>query len=408
MRILLVNKYFFRRGGSEAVYFDTSRLLESKGHEVIHFSMLHPQNEFSPFSQFFLSRQDFNGKLDIIQKIKASCRILYSVEAKRKFKKLIEFTQPDIVHLHNIYHQISPSILSICKKFRIPVLMTLHDYKLLCPVYTLYTDGRICERCLYGKYYLCFFKRCQQGSLSRSLLNALEMYLHLNLLKLYHHVDIFICPSQFMLNKMKAAGFPATLVHLPNFVWLEDECKSAHKGGESIAYIGRISHEKGLYTLLAALHGQAVRCQIVGDGPLKKDLEFLVRKESMDNFVFTGALPDDKLKQILKECRFVVLPSEWYENSPRSILEAFAGGKPVLGSKIGGIPELIIPEKTGLLFRPGSISDLREKILYLWHNPRLVEEMGRVARTLISDRYDPDRYYGKLMDIYESARRRKF
>jgi glycosyltransferase involved in cell wall biosynthesis len=148
-----------------------------------------------------------------------------------------------------------------------------------------------------------------------------------------------------------------------------------------------------------------VRCQIIGEGPLKNELEFLVQKESMENIVFTGALSEDKLKDVLKKCRFVVLPSEWYENNPRSILEAFALGKPVLGSNIGGIPELIEPHVTGLLFQPGDASDLREKILYLWHNPLLTEELGRMARNLIVERYAPDRYYEKLMDTYESVRK---
>jgi glycosyltransferase involved in cell wall biosynthesis len=405
MKILMANKYFYRRGGSEAVYFDTSRLLENNGHEVIHFSMRDSKNEHSPFSDYFLSKQDFSGKLGLSQRIKASGRILYSIEAKKKFKKLIESTQPDIVHLHNIYHQISPSILSICRKFQIPTLMTLHDYKLLCPIYTLYTKGRACERCLYGKYYWCLLKRCQKGLLSNSFLNALEMYLHIDLLRLYDKVNAFICPSRFILNKMKAAEFPGNLVHLPNFVWLAGQNTSFAERGESIAYIGRISHEKGLHTLITALTGLDVRCQIIGEGPLKNELEFLVQKESMENIVFTGALSEDKLKDVLKKCRFVVLPSEWYENNPRSILEAFALGKPVLGSNIGGIPELIEPHVTGLLFQPGDASDLREKILYLWHNPLLTEELGRMARNLIVERYAPDRYYEKLMDTYESVRK---
>lgn len=403
----MVNKYFYRRGGSEAVYFDTSRLLENKGHVVLHFSMLDPRNEFSPFADYFISKQDFTGKLGLSQRIKSSGRILYSVEAKKKFRKLIESAQPDIVHLHNIYHQISPSILSICRKFQIPTLMTLHDYKLLCPIYTLYTEGKTCERCLYGKYYWCLLKRCQQGLLSKSFLNVLEMYLHIDLLRLYDKVNAFICPSRFMLNKMKAAAFPGNLVHLPNFVWPAGENTSFAEVRESIAYIGRISREKGLHTLMTALNGLDVRCQIIGDGPLKKELEFLAQKESMENIVFTGTLSEYRLKDVLKKCKFVVLPSEWYENNPRSILEAFALGKPVLGSNIGGIPELIEPRATGLLFQPGDVSDLREKILYLWHNPLLTEELGRRARALIVERYSPDRYYEKLMDVYESVQKEK-
>ncbi len=196
MKILLVNKFFFRKGGAETSLFKEAKLLKDNGHDVLFFSIAHPDNYNSSYSEYFVSRVDFDKVKTIRQKIMIAGRVLYSIEAKRKIERLIKVEKPDIAHLHNIYHQLSPSILHTLEKYDIPVIMTLHDYKLVCPVYTfLDNNGNICERCKSKRYYWCLLKKCNKGSLSKSFLNTLEMYLHHKILHIYNLVDLFISPS---------------------------------------------------------------------------------------------------------------------------------------------------------------------------------------------------------------------
>jgi len=403
MKILLVNKFFYNKGGAEAVFFDSARLLKKMEHKIIYFSMKHPRNFNSNFAKYFISKLDFDNTAQFHQKIRALGKIFYSFEAKRKIEDLIVKERPDIAHLHNIYHQISPSILHTLKKYHVPVVMTLHDYKIVCPVYTMFSGGKTCEKCLYGKYYWCLKKRCNDTSYLKSLLNMIEMYFHRNLLNIYKIVDIFISPSKFMKDKIEEAGFQGKVKYLPNFIWLEEFMPSNSWKGEEIAYFGRLSPEKGLFTLLVALKGLGISCKIIGDGPIKAALERNAIAHSMTNISFLGHKPLEELMNILRGVKFIVLPSEWYENNPRIILEAFALGKPVVGSNIGGIPGLVDDLKNGLLFKPGDAEDLREKILYLWHNPEKIKEMGENARKFVEANSTPEIYYERLMNLYKQA-----
>ncbi len=399
----MANKFFYPRGGSESVFFDTSRLLMSKGHQVVHFSMDHPSNVDSPYSRFFVSRLDFNESEGLRQKMKASGRILYSLEAKRKFESLLKKENPDIVHLHNIYHQISPSILHVCKKHKIPVVMTLHDYKLLCPVYTLFTGGRVCERCIRGRFFWCLLKKCNQDSFWRSFVNTTEMYLHHKFLRVYDCVDTFISPSQFLKEEMQKAGYADRVTYIPNFIWVDEIEPSYSWEDETIVYFGRLSPEKGLHTLLDALTDLDVKCTIIGDGPQKAELVHQTKTEELTNVTFVGHLPKKELMQGLKKSLFVVLPSLWFENSPRSVFEAFAHGKMVLGARTGGIPELVLDSQTGLTFNPGDSSDLKEKIVYLLCNKEKIIAMGKRAREIVEDQFDPETHYTKLLEVYGKA-----
>jgi glycosyltransferase involved in cell wall biosynthesis len=403
MKILLVNKFFYDKGGSEAVFFDSASLLKKMKNEVMYFSMEHPKNFHSRYAGYFISEVDFENTAGFLQKIKAAAKIMYSFESKKKITDLILKKKPDIAHLHNIYHQISPSILHALKKHKIPVVMTLHDYKMLCPVYTMFSRGGTCEKCLHGDYYWCLKRKCNDGSNLRSFLNMVEMYFHRRLLSIYELVDIFISPSKFLIEKMEESGLKGNLKFLPHFIWLEDfEPADASEGGE-IAYVGRLSPEKGLFTLLTALKGLDIPCKIVGDGPIRTELQRSAETHAMTNISFLGHKPLKEWMFELKGAKFIVLPSEWYENNPRIILEAFAMGKPVIGSNIGGIPGLIDNAKNGLLFDPGDSRDLRKKILHLWHNPKMVEKMGENARKFIEMNCEPRIYYGRLMKIYEQA-----
>jgi len=404
LKILLVNKYFFMRGGAEAVFFDTAELLRARGHRVIDFSMRHPRNFSSFFSKYFVSEIDFRQSGSLSRKIKAGARLLYSRRAGRQIEKLVKKEKPRLAHLHNIYHHISPSIIPVLKKHGIPVVMTLHDYKLLCPVYTLFNRGEICVRCLPGKYYWCLLKKCRNDSYGASLLNTFEMYLHHKILDVYGSVDIFISPSRFLRNTMEKCGFGNKVYYLPNFLKPEDYLPDYAGRENRIVYFGRLSPEKGLFTLLSALKGLPLRCWIIGDGPSREKLKERVEKESISNISFRETQSPEKLKKLISKSLFVVLPSEWYENSPRSVIEAFALGKPVVASRIGGIPELVKDYKTGLTFEPGNAEDLRAKLELLSRDHGLAEKMGRVARKFVEENLNPEKHYRELMKIYELAR----
>jgi glycosyltransferase involved in cell wall biosynthesis len=403
MKILMANKFFYPKGGSESIFFDTSRLLQSKGHQVVHFSMDHPDNVDSPYSPFFVSRLDFGESGGLGRQMKAAGRILYSLEAKRKFEALLRKERPDIVHLHNIYHQISPSILHVCQEYNVPAVMTLHDYKLVCPVYTLFTKGRVCIRCVPGRFFWCLLKKCNRSSFWRSLVSATEMYFHHKFLRVYDGVDTFISPSEFLRGQLERAGYSDRVAFIPNFIPVEEIEPSYTWDDETIVYFGRLSPEKGLHILLDALAGLDVKCMIIGDGPQKAELIKQARMQNLTNVDFIGHMPRRELMRRVKKSLFVVLPSLWFENSPRSIFEAFAHGKIVLGARIGGIPELVQDFQTGLTFNPGDSSDLREKIEYLLHNKGKIVGMGKQARKIVEDRFDPEAHYLKLRGVYGKA-----
>jgi len=202
---------------------------------------------------------------------------------------------------------------------------------------------------------------------------------------------------------MDKAGFKGTFIHLPNFVWTDAVGTSSEEREKFFVYFGRLSHEKGLITLLSALKGQEAKCKIIGEGPLENLLEDRIKKDRLSNVSLLPHQSWEELVKILRDCLFAVVPSEWYENNPRSILEAFGEGKPVLGARIGGIPELIEENRTGLTFQPGDVSDLRDKIMSLWNDLPRTTEMGKKAKEFVGTRFNPDIHYRQLIKIYEKA-----
>lgn len=405
MNILLANKFFYRRGGAENSFFETADLLKQKGHKIIFFSMKHERNLPSDYEKYFISNVDYDSP-GLINKIDASLKLLYSFEAKRKIEDLIKNEKPDIAHLNLIYHQISPSILHVLKKFKIPVVMTLRDYKLVCASYNMLVQGINCEACKNGRYYQCFLKRCVKGSLVKSLLNTVEMYLHHKIMSIYDFVDIFIAPSKFLKNKMEEMGARGKFVYLPNFIKVEEFQPQYEWKENSIVYFGRLSEEKGLRTLMKVMKDISkisLVLKIIGVGPLKTELETITKKDNLKNIRFLGYMSGDELNTEIKNSMFVVLPSEWYENNPRTIIEGFALGKPVIGSRIGGIPELVRDGETGLTFQPGNSEDLKEKILLLANNPKMINYMGKKARSFVEEELNSERHYKNLMEIYKQV-----
>lgn len=409
MRILQINKFFYRRGGSEAYFFDLIKLLERHGHEVIHFSMQHPKNFDSPYKEFFINEINFERREGLPRDLKKFGHSLYSLEAKKRLENLILETKPDVAHLHNVSHHISPSIFSVLKKYKIPVVQTLHDYQLICPNFKLFTRGVVCERCKKYRYWNAVIYKCIHDSRLESLAECFEMYFHRAGQFYENGVYYFVTPSKFLENKLnewgvirklkvKSEKLKVNVVHIPHFLDVVGY-EPKYEPGSYIIYFGRLVKEKGLDILFEALASSGIRLKIVGHGSEKEKLK--VKSEELKvNVEFIEHKSGKELHDLIRNSKFVVLSSIWYENYPVSLLEAGALGKAVVGSRLGGIPEIIENGVNGFLAEPADANDWREKIQRLWSDDDLCEQMGRRARELVTERNKPENHYKQLMEIY--------
>lgn len=403
MRILLVNKYYYLRSGTERYLFNLKRLLESKGHTVDVFCMRHPQNQCATFEHHFVPNIDFHD-VNTLQRLFASLRVLWYPKAARQIAHVLDTFRPDVVHLFNIYHHLSPSILQPITQRSIPTVLTLNDYKLICPNYLLYTKNEPCTRCRNGFYVHTVLHKCLHGSLAWSAVAALEMTLHKALQIFERHITTFIAPSVFVKTTAQFFGIPSSkLVHVPYFLFTEDFAVSKADDGY-FAYVGRLSHEKGLPALIRAMR-QVPQAQllVVGKGPMRPVLEQMTTMWGMTNVRFTGHVTPSKLENIFTGARFTVLPSEWLEVFGQSIIESFAAGIPVVGARIGGIPEVINDgaNADGLLFSPGVEDELAACLRRLWDYPQQAKEMGLNGRSKVLEEYNAEIHYAQLMPIYE-------
>lgn len=405
--VLMANKFYYRRGGAETYLLYLARLLGLAGYEVVPFAMAHPENLSTPYASHFVPHVDPMAALrggSAVERVRMAAHIIYSGEAARRLDGLCRQVSIDVAHLHNIYHQLSPSILRVLKERGIPTVMTLHDYKLICPTYQLLAPDGLCERCRGGRFYQAAVQGCAKGSFLAGAVVAAEAYVH-RFLRTYDSVDLFVCPSRFLLEKMVAHGWPRErFVHIPNFAPVDEVTPAAGGRGEDyIVYFGRLSPEKGLATLLRAMAPLPhVRLVVVGDGPMAVTLEGQARALGLANVSFRPRMEKDALLRTVADARFVVLPSEWYENCPLSVLEAFALGKAVVAARIGGVPELVEDGVTGLLFSPGDVRQLSDRIHYLFAQPGVAEEMGLRARRRAEQDFHPQTHVRKIIHIYET------
>jgi glycosyltransferase involved in cell wall biosynthesis len=401
MKLVFANNYYYIRGGVERIFFQEMELLLSHGHKVIPFSRHYSKNLPSEYSTYFPSAFEYEN-VSLYEKVSAAFKLIYSLESKYKFSELLDYFKPDLIHAHNIYGRLTTSIIDAAKHNKIPSVITLHDYKLICPSYLMLSNGEICEKCKGGKFYNCVLKRCHKNSILASLVYTAESYFNY-ILKKYDYLRYLICPSKFSLKKHAEMGIPEEkLVHIPNFTFV-NEYEPKYTPGDYILYVGRLSKEKGILTLLKAVKNFDVKLKIVGDGPMRREYEAFVDENHIKNVEFLGYKTGDELKEIYRNCIFVVIPSEWYENAPMTVIEAFASGKPVVGANIGGIPEMVIEEETGLLFKSGNHEDLREKLGYLLRNPSLIVKMGQMAREKAVKEYNEGAHYNRLIEVYKKA-----
>jgi len=410
LKILMIDKYYFIKGGAERYFFELKKILESKGHEVIPFSMKHPQNYETSWDKYFVDYIDFNpdtkfGKA--VTGIRSLSRITYSLKAKKKMEKLIDEVKPDVVHLHMIDHQISPSILPVLKSRGIPVIQTVHTYKPVCPSYRLYNmeKNRICEKCLDGKYYHAVIERCHKGSAIASFMVAFEMYVHKQFGLYTKNIDVYHVPSLFMGEKLIQGGIEKNKIHHLFYTIDLDSYPVQYDSGDYFVYYGRLSAEKGVPTLLKAFAGiKKHRLKIIGTGPEKENLQKLAVDLDINRYVeFTGPVYGDDLKKLVSGAQFVVVPSEWYDNSPLVIYESLAMGKPVIGARMGGIPELIRNGEDGYIFEPGNVDELRELLDRIVGDKTHLYRMGKAARAKAEKMFDPDVHYRKMMSLYKAA-----
>lgn len=390
MKILLANKFYYRRGGDCIYMLNLEKLLKAHGHEVAVFAMDYPENLDTPWKKYFPKN---------MSKLMAFTRPFGSHEVKSTFKKLLDDFKPDVVHLNNVHTQLSPVMAELAHQRGIKVVWTLHDYKLLCPRYDCLKNGNtICETCFNGDKKACLDNKCMKGSKLASFIGFKEAIVW-NRERLEASTDVFICPSQFMADKMVQGGFSKSKMQtLCNFIDVE-KCKFSSTDGtddvellpkkeEYYCFIGRLSHEKGAKTLIEAANQLPYKLVIIGGGPLMDELKSVAHT----NIEFVGFKQWNDIKQLVGKACFSVIPSEWYENNPLSVIEAQCLGTPVLGANIGGIPEL-----TDYTFSSGNIADLKTKIEKMWNSKFDYQQIASDSQ----HRYDAETYYDKLINIYK-------
>jgi glycosyltransferase involved in cell wall biosynthesis len=399
-RLLNVNSYHYRRGGSDIVYLEHGEMMSSLGWGVAHFSMHHPENLPTTWSKFFVDRLDYGVKGSLLGQVTMAAKAVYSFEAQRKLRDLIGIFAADIAHLHCIYHHLSPSILPVLKDEGIPVVMTAHDLKIACPAYKMLNRSGVCERCKDGSVFNVLRYRCVRDSATASAVVAIESGLQRWVRGYEKYIDKIVCPSRFFVEKFVEWGWPRErFVYIPNYVDA-GAFVPRFDAGSYFLYFGRLAPEKGIATLLRAAGAAGVSVKVVGTGPEEMALKRL-NAELGGVAEFLGFMGGESLHEVVRGARAVVLPSEWYENAPLSILESYALGKPVIGAAIGGIPEMIQEGATGWTFRSGSVDELRELLGSVGRAKNsVIEAIGRDARRYVAERFVKREYVEKMLAVY--------
>jgi glycosyltransferase involved in cell wall biosynthesis len=403
MKILFCNKYNFPFSGTEVYMFELMELLRAHGHEVALFSMADSRGESTSYDQFFLPHIDFKTSAHgWFERTKLAAHAIYSIDARRRLRRVIAAFHPDIAHVRNIYHHLSPSILWELKAQAIPVLYHLNDFKVLCPTYNFVSKGNPCERCRGGKFHHVLTEGCYAGPSGSAMLLMAEAYFHRGLGTYQKCVDHFLAPSRFAKEKLMQNGFSAEKISvLPHFQKLPLQTSRQPDPGSPILYFGRLSPEKGVADLLRAMkHVPHAQLRIAGDGPQRAELESLARELCLTNVEFTGHVGGKLLDQLIASSCFTVLPSRAYETLGKTILESYAWGRPVVASDLGSRRELIEQGETGILFPPGNVEQLAKAISFLVERPGLTAKMGAAGRKLVETQHTPEAHYRAVIHLY--------
>jgi glycosyltransferase involved in cell wall biosynthesis len=382
MKIFLVHNLYRYRGGVETVVNNTYNLLKQKNINVVK-----------------ITKDSRKLRRGLIYKFRASITGIYSLSSYKAMYKLIEKERPDIAHIHNIYPLFSPSILTVFRKFNIPVVMTCHDYGLVCPQGQHLRRGRSCELCTGGHEYWCILKKCRKD-LFESAAYALRNMIFRKLRLMHRNVTIFIALNQFTKSRLIKAGFDRERIFiLPHMTPFQDERINTKKE-KYVAYVGRISPEKGIDTIFsAAKRISTIPIKLAGDGPNLNELS----RKAPPNVKLLGRLEHKELEAFYQNAKFLVVPSKWYEVFGMVTLEAMSFGLPVIASKIGGLPELVKNNKSGLLIDPDNPEDLAKKIKLLWENQNLCIKMGQEGKNNVFQEHSENIYFERIMKIYNTA-----
>lgn len=408
MKILQVNNYHYLKGGSERVYLGTSKLLEDKGHSVIHFSVRDPLAKDSPTMEYFVDPVNYEGRnQSLYRRIRSALRFIYSREAADKLEGLLEKEKPDIAHLHIFYGRLSSSILPVLKKYNVPMVMTVHEYRMMCPIsMMLNRKGDACEKCAGGAYFNCVLYRCNRGSFVYSTVSAMESYFRDYQYPYEHYIDRFIFVSKYLMEKHlqykpTLKEKMALIYHFINY----EEIVPLFRPGDYYLYFGRLSREKGLMTFLKVCRRlPGFQFKIVGDGPLKVQIVNYIERNKLHNVALEGHLTGDELSQVISQSKYIVAPSEGYETFGLNIIEGFAHGKPVIASSVGAIPEIVQDHVNGFLFPATdeeSLATVIQKADQLTTEEYAV--LSQRARQSVETRFGRKRYYEELMAVYDEV-----
>lgn len=412
LKILLVNKYHYRRGGSETYYFALADALRKAGNQVIFFAMNDDKNEPCEQEEYFTSVVDYSrgGK---VKQLKQAVTLVYSFEAKRKFEQLVKVEKPDIVHMNLVHRQITLSIVDVCYKYHIPVVYTVHDLVCSCPVGSLLTPTyKTCRKCYDGHYINCVKNKCIKKSATKSFAAFLEA----NFYKLHHSydkIDAYITPSFFYKKEIEKSRITTKpIYHLTNFLPSETVYTQAESEEKYFLFLGSLSKNKGVFTLLKAFHRANLsgwKLLYAGTGEETERMTAYIEKNSLHDCVkLLGFITGEALRRVVELSYVAVLPSEWYENGPYALMEPMMCGKPVIGADIGGIPELVIPGKTGWLFESGNTEQLSQVLQIAAHaSPKEYTRLSNGAYEFAKINFNEDTYVGKLTKIYENLMEKK-
>src|SRR5580704_16779820 len=409
MKILYCNKYNYAFSGTEVYLFEAMELMRSKGHEVALFSMADPRGKPTPYDRHFVPhidfkkdfKKDFETPAGWFRKAGLAGRAVYSREARLRIRGMIAEFRPDVAHVRNIYHHLSPSILWELEAQKVPVVYHLNDFKVLCASYNLVLRGEACDACKGGQFWHALKEKCYPGWSARMTLVA-EAYLHKWVGTYEKCVDCFLAPSQFVRDKFVEHGWdPARFEVLPHFQPVKEVMERSAEGAP-LLYFGRLSAEKGVDDLLRAMQRLPnLRLTVAGDGPERGRLQQLSGELGLANVEFAGHLRGAELERAIAGSRFTVLPSHAYETLGKTILESYARARTVIATDLGSRRELVQAGKTGLLYRTGDVEQLASAIQFLSSEPELAERMGRAGREKVRLRYTPEAHYEALIGLYE-------
>jgi glycosyltransferase involved in cell wall biosynthesis len=386
VKILLIHNKYQQPGGEDVVFEQERNLLEDSGHQV---------------ATYCRTNDDVQDS-SLLQKIQLAKNTVSNEESRRQILQLLKRDRFDLVHVHNTFMMISPSIYAACREANVPVVQTLHNYRLLCPGANFYRDGHTCEDCMSEGLWEGVRHGCYRGSRAATATVAAMVKVHRRRGTWNTAIDRYIALSEFARRKFVEGGLPAEKISVkPNFVHPDPGERDDTTGGYA-AYVGRLSSEKGPATLIGGwkLLGNKIPLVIVGDGPMRPGLEKEAQSAGLTDITFHGRVSRAEVQAVMKGARFVVIPSECYENFPMGMTEAFSCGVPVVASRLGALQELVAEGRTGLLFQAGSPQELAAKAEWAWNHPEQMAVMGKAARKEFDNRYTAKQNYTMLMDIY--------